>query len=164
MIFIGLGSNLGDRIENLELSLKKMSQTGIEIKRISPIYQSKAWGFTDQADFYNAVVEVGFSGSPHHLLAILNSIEGDLGRVRTLKWGPRTIDLDIIEFDGTILNSETLVLPHPLYMHRNFVLCPLKDLEPHWVPSGEKMDITAFLNKLDSPLPVKLAHTLSLQS
>lgn len=160
MIFIGLGSNLGNRIENLELSLKKMQQAGVRVKRVSPIYQSKAWGFTDQEDFYNAVVEVEFDGSPYHLLAILNGIEGDMGRVRTLKWGPRTIDLDILEFNGEVMESDNLIIPHPLYTQRSFVLCPLSDLEPSWIPTGESRSIADFLEKLDRPRPQKLQETL----
>ncbi|MCI4670185.1 MAG: 2-amino-4-hydroxy-6-hydroxymethyldihydropteridine diphosphokinase [Bacteroidia bacterium] len=149
-------------MDNLNISLQKMSQAGIQVSRLSPVYKSKAWGFTEQEDFLNAVAEVSFSGSAHHLLAVLNGVEGDMGRVRTLKWGPRTIDLDIIEFNGQVLESETLVLPHPLYTQRGFVLLPFKDLEPNWIPSGDSKSIGEYIDQIRGELPERISEPLAL--
>jgi len=160
MIFIGLGSNLGNRKQNLETALSQMKEKAILPLRCSSIYESKAWGLIDQNDFYNAVVEVEFDGPPDKLLDKLQEIEDDMGRVRSVKWGPRIIDLDIIEFHRRIERSERLVLPHPLYTQRGFVLYPLRELEPSWITTGEEESIDIWIQKLDEEAPKALGFTL----
>jgi 2-amino-4-hydroxy-6-hydroxymethyldihydropteridine diphosphokinase len=133
MIFLGLGSNLGDKRASLDTALAMLHLRGVRVLRVSPYLETAPWGVTDQDWFVNAVAEVTFSGSPEELLAICQAVELQLGRERLLKWGPRTIDIDLIEFNGEIRVSATLTLPHPLYRERDFVMLPLRQLEPDWV-------------------------------
>ena len=133
MIFLGLGSNLGDKTANLQMALQKLGEKGVAVLRISTILETPPWGFTEQDSFMNLVAEVGFDGTPESLLSILLGIENEMGRVREIKWGPRLIDLDILDFHRQIVQTETLSLPHPHYHERDFVMIPLRELEPDWV-------------------------------
>ena len=133
MIFLGLGSNLGDKTANLQMALQKLGEKGVAVLRISTILETPPWGFTEQDSFMNLVAEVSFDGTPESLLSILLGIENEMGRVREMKWGPRLIDLDILDFHRQIVQTETLSLPHPHYHERDFVMIPLRELEPDWV-------------------------------
>lgn len=127
-IYVGLGSNLGDRLKNIQRACYLMGQFGVNIVRVSPIYLTKPYGFVEQADFLNCVVEVQTDLTPLQLLGVLLEIEKRLGRVREKKWGPRTIDLDIIFFGNLVLETETLTIPHYDLINRQFVLKPLLDI------------------------------------
>ncbi len=104
--------------------------------------ETPPWGLIEQPSFINAVCEIDFTGSAPDLLDILQKIENDMGRIRTEKWGPRVIDLDILEFNREIHLGERLTLPHPFYPERTFVLEPLAELEPHWVPTGYRNTVS----------------------
>lgn len=132
MIFLGLGSNLGHKRSYLDTALAMLHLRGVEVLRVSPYLETAPWGVTEQDWFVNAVAEVAFSGSPEELLAICQAVELQLGRERLLRWGPRTIDIDVLEFHGETRDSATLTLPHPLYRERDFVMVPLRQLEPDW--------------------------------
>lgn len=96
------------------------------------------------------VCEVGFEGAPHELLDLVLEIEMELGRERLFKWGPRLIDIDLVEFQSKIVQDERLTLPHPYYLQRDFVLIPLAELEPDWHPTGMPHDITWYIDQLGS--------------
>lgn len=132
MIFLSLGSNLGDKRANLEKALELLALEGVEIARISSFYETAPWGNLNQDDFVNIVVEVIFDGSPAELLEIALATEQKMGRIRLEKWGPRCIDIDIIDFHRQQIQTETLTLPHPYYKERDFVMIPLKELVPNW--------------------------------
>lgn len=132
MIFLGLGSNMGDRTQNLKTALLKMEADGIRIIRTSQIIETAAWGFTNQNAFMNVVTEVEFEGTAESLLKQILAIETKMGRIRSVKWGPRVIDIDIIDFHRQIIHTENLILPHPYYSERDFVMIPLRELEPDW--------------------------------
>lgn len=132
MIFLGLGSNLGDKKQNLETALRLLSAKGVEIVRVSTIIETPPWGLSEQDNFLNLVAEVAFDGSPQALLSLILGIEKEMGRVRTTKWGPRIIDIDMIDFHRIRIHSELLTLPHPFYADRDFVMIPLRELEPQW--------------------------------
>lgn len=127
-VYIALGSNLGDRLKNIQRACYLMEGCGINIVKASPIYLTKPYGFVEQADFLNCVVEVQTDFTPFQLLEVLLEIEKRLGRVREQKWGPRTIDLDIVLFGNLVLSTETLTIPHYDLINRQFVLKPLLDV------------------------------------
>ena len=126
---IALGSNIGDTKANLDLALK-MLREATDVKQVSSYYSTKPVGYTDQPDFLNAVCIIESELPAMALLAMLQGIEKVMGRERTIKWGPRTIDLDIIQYGDLISKAEELSLPHPRAHERKFVLEPWHEIEP----------------------------------
>ncbi|HET6564421.1 MAG TPA: 2-amino-4-hydroxy-6-hydroxymethyldihydropteridine diphosphokinase [Xanthomonadales bacterium] len=130
--FIGLGSNMGDGPVIIRQALELLDENDdIKVQRVSSLYQTAAWGRTDQSDFTNAVAELVTGLPAVELLAKLLQVETRLGRTReTGRWGPRLIDLDLLTYGDESIDLPDLVVPHP-YMHkRAFVLVPLLELEP----------------------------------
>ena len=128
--FLGLGTNLGDRLANLQRAVDVLSATpGVRIVRSSRIYETAPVG-PAQPDFLNAVIEVDTDLEPHDLLAAAAAVERDLERVRDVRWGPRTIDVDILSFDDRVIDTPDLTVPHPRMHERGFVVAPLLELEP----------------------------------
>lgn len=136
--WIGLGGNLGNPVRNLcEAVLALDAHESIDVQRLSRLYRSLPWGVTDQPDFHNAVVAVSTTLAPEPLLSELLSLEAQLGRVRgPARWGPRHIDLDLLMYDGALVDSPQLTLPHPRLSERAFVLVPLMDIAPNLKPPG----------------------------
>ena len=131
MILLGLGSNMGDREKNLETALRLLEEDrSISIDQISAIYETAPFGVTDQADFLNMVAEITTKLSPYQLLAKCLAVEDLLGRIRTRRWGPRVIDIDLLVYDEIQLNEAALQLPHPGIFQRAFVLIPILDIAP----------------------------------
>jgi 2-amino-4-hydroxy-6-hydroxymethyldihydropteridine diphosphokinase len=129
--YIALGSNIGNREDNLNKAIEMLRQNEeIEVTKISSYINTAPVGFTDQPDFLNAVVEIKTTLCPHKLLEICSGIEKNLKRERIIHWGPRTIDLDILLYEDLILNDEDLIIPHPRMHEREFVLTPLKEIAP----------------------------------
>lgn len=126
---IALGSNIGDTKANLDLALK-MLREATDVKQVSSYYSTKPVGYIDQPDFLNAVCIIESELPAMALLAMLQGIEKVMGRERTIKWGPRTIDLDIIQYGDLISKAEELTLPHPRAHERKFVLEPWHEIEP----------------------------------
>ena len=126
---IALGSNIGDTKANLDLALSLLREA-TEVKKVSSYYSTKPVGFTEQPDFLNAVCIIETELPAISLLAMLHGIEKAMGRERIIKWGPRTIDLDIIQYGDLISNAEELTLPHPKAHERRFVLEPWCEIEP----------------------------------
>src|SRR5690349_1456128 len=124
-IFILLGSNLGDRKSNLSHARQEISRSIGEIVTASSIYKTAAWGNTEQPAFYNQVIEVSSMLTPEKMLSGILEIEKKAGRVRETKWGPRTIDIDILFYGDIVLSTETLTIPHPRIPDRRFTLLPL---------------------------------------
>lgn len=128
--YIGLGSNIGDRKRYLNNALQLMNSPHSRLVKVSGFYSTKPVGYTAQEDFLNCAAELTVRMTPHELLRFLQAIETRLHRERTVKWGPRTIDLDILLYDDAIIRSETLQIPHPRMHERLFVLVPLSELAP----------------------------------
>ncbi|MEZ4686717.1 MAG: 2-amino-4-hydroxy-6-hydroxymethyldihydropteridine diphosphokinase [Bacteroidia bacterium] len=145
MIFLGLGTNMGNREANIARALGELALSGIGILRCASVIETPAWGMEDQPAFLNTVAEVSFGGSARELLNTLLSVEEKMGRIREEKWGPRLIDLDIIEFNRQQIDEPGLQLPHPWYTQRRFVLEPLAQLEPGWVPAGMEVTVSELL-------------------
>jgi 2-amino-4-hydroxy-6-hydroxymethyldihydropteridine diphosphokinase len=129
IVFLALGTNLGDRRENLKSAISRFSPQ-VLIKDVSPIYVTEPWGFADQPQFLNMVVSGETELAPHALLRFLNGIERAMGRTRGIRYGPRLIDLDILFYGDEIIDDEELQVPHPRMAERRFVLVPLADIAP----------------------------------
>ena len=131
LAYIGLGSNLGKRKTNLESSIDRLDKTEkILVTKISSFFETKPVGGPPQPNFLNSALEIKTSLLPRILLIKLQRIENSLGRKRMVKWGPRTIDMDILLFENTIINDHNLIIPHPLMHTRKFVLDPLSKIAP----------------------------------
>jgi 2-amino-4-hydroxy-6-hydroxymethyldihydropteridine diphosphokinase len=129
--YIGLGSNIEPRKEYLDTAIKMLSESeGIELTAVSSYINTEPFGYTDQADFMNAVVEISTDLTPEELLSLCNRIESSLKRKRDIRWGPRTIDLDIILYGDYIIDEKNLIIPHSHMCYREFVLEPLNEIAP----------------------------------
>jgi 2-amino-4-hydroxy-6-hydroxymethyldihydropteridine diphosphokinase len=133
-LFLSLGSNLGNREENLNQAIQLIRQNISTNLSISNIYETEPWGNLNQAGFLNLILKIENSSLlPHEVLEKIQKIEIELGRVRVEKWGERCIDIDIIYFNDLVLDDTQLVIPHPFVQERKFVLVPLADVAPDWV-------------------------------
>ena len=129
--YLALGANLGDKWENMREAVRLLEAEGrCTVVARSSIYVTKPVGLEDQPDFVNAVIEVKTSLSPADLLKLCNDVEGRLGRERTIRWGPRVIDIDILLYEGVTVDAPDLTIPHPHMMERAFVLVPLAEIAP----------------------------------
>jgi 2-amino-4-hydroxy-6-hydroxymethyldihydropteridine diphosphokinase len=127
--YLGIGSNLGERRENIKKALDLLSKTrGIKIEKSSRIYETLPQGGPKQGKFLNAAVKIKTTFLPHSLLKTLKKIEQDLGRKNTVRFGPRLIDLDILFYGNKIINRKDLKVPHPKMFEREFVLKPLREI------------------------------------
>ena len=136
--FLGIGTNLGDRLANLQRAVDLLAATpGVRVLRSSRVYETAPVG-PPQPDFLNAVLEVETDLEPHGLLAAGADVERELQRVRLVRWGPRTIDVDVLTFDRREIDDADLVVPHPRMHERAFVLAPLLELEPDPMLPGRR--------------------------
>ena len=127
-LFLCLGSNLGNRPDNLKGALAEIGLRVGAVEKKSSVYETKAWGKNDQPDFLNMVIEVATELYPEQALNEIQKIETDFGRIRKEKWGSRTMDIDVLFYSNEILNSDRLTVPHPLMDKRRFVLLPLAEI------------------------------------
>lgn len=145
--YLGLGTNMGDRETYLSSAVKLLDNyENITVTNKSKIYETKAWGYTDQADFLNMCIEIKTSLNEYELLKVCQEVELKLSRERIIRWGPRTIDVDILFFNDIILNNEDLYIPHPRISERAFVLIPLMDINKNLLIKGKV--IGEYLNSL----------------
>ncbi len=152
IVYIGIGSNLGNREKNCLYAIELLEKRGILVKKRSSLHETEPWGVKDQPSFLNIAIEIETELEPKELLALLKDIETEVGREKTYHWGPRIIDLDILLFNSLILNTDDLKIPHP-YMHkRDFVLRPLHEIAPGVKHPLLKMSVRELLQKLESQL------------
>ncbi|MDB8438802.1 2-amino-4-hydroxy-6-hydroxymethyldihydropteridine diphosphokinase [Turicibacter sanguinis] len=129
LAYLSLGSNIGDKKKYLYDAIKLLDgYKGIRIVKLSSLYETSPWGYTEQDLFMNLVVLIETSLSPVELLDCCQFIEQELGRVRLIKWGPRVIDVDILLFEDETINTERLTIPHPFMTERDFVMIPLCEI------------------------------------
>ena len=132
MVFLSLGSNVGDREANLNYAIDVIEQLReCRVINVSEFINTKPYGVTDQDDFLNACIEIETLFTPEELLTVLQAIELEKGREREIKWGPRTLDIDILYYDNLVMSSDTLTIPHIDMHNRKFVLEPLCDIAPN---------------------------------
>jgi 2-amino-4-hydroxy-6-hydroxymethyldihydropteridine diphosphokinase len=148
-VFLGLGSNVGDRAANLAAALSGLPSEVAVLQR-SPIYETPPWGYEEQGAFLNQVVQVETDLGPLELLALLKLIEADAGRTTTFRYGPREIDIDILLYADLVFEHETLTIPHPSLHERAFMLVPLADLAPGLMHPTLKQTIAALRDALDT--------------
>ena len=130
--YIGIGSNLGDKEHNIKKSIDLIKEKS-KILEISRLYKTEPVGYKNQDKFLNCAIKIKTELKPIELLGFLQSIEKRLGRIRTIKNGPRTIDLDILFYGIEIINENNLIVPHPRLHEREFVLEPLEDISPNFI-------------------------------
>lgn len=136
--YLGLGSNLGERAAHLTEALRRLhSHPRLEVVKVSCVYETDPVGPQDQPDFFNLVAQVQVNCTPEELLAIVQQVEREMGRVRTERWGPRNIDIDILLYGNQTIDTPELQVPHPQMMRRQFVLVPLAEIAPDLIlPDG----------------------------
>lgn len=154
-IFILLGSNLGDRNSNLVEANGLIRQQIGSLLHESSIYETAAWGKTDQPSFYNQVIQISSSLSPQMLINKTQKIEKELGRVRTEKWGERIIDIDLLYYNQSIINDPKLQVPHAGIPDRRFTLIPLDEIAPDFVHPQLKKTNKQLLVNCNDGLEVK---------
>lgn len=131
--YLLIGGNLGNRSANLQKAIHLIEQNCGQIVQLSAIYETAAWGLTDQPSFYNQAIKLQTILEPVTLMQQLLNIETEMGRIRTIKLGPRIIDLDMLFYDQRILNTDFLVIPHPAITKRRFALLPLAEIAPQFI-------------------------------
>ncbi len=134
--YLGLGANLGDPARQLQEAVERLNEAcEVEVTRVSTFYRNPPLGPEDQPWYVNAVARVRTRLGPEELLLLLQQIETDMGRVRGERWGPRRLDLDLLLYNGEVIFTPDLVVPHPEMQHRVFVLAPLAEIAPRaWHP------------------------------
>ena len=159
--FIGLGSNLGERESMIRLALDDLARLPQTVLvRASSLYDTEPVGEVDQPNFLNAVAQIDTELTARQLLWNLQLIEKRLGRVRTQRWGPRTIDLDLLLYGSLVVDEPDLKVPHPELAQRSFVLVPLVELDPLLVHPGTGETLLSHLSKLNTRPPVKRGSRL----
>lgn len=129
--FLGLGSNLGDRLDHLQAGVSSLAgEQGVEVVAVSSVYRTEPVGGPEQPEFLNAVAVISTTLSPRELLALAQRIEGERGRRRKERWGPRTLDIDILLYGDITMHEADLEIPHPRLAERRFYLEPLLEVDP----------------------------------
>ncbi|AVQ45013.1 2-amino-4-hydroxy-6-hydroxymethyldihydropteridine diphosphokinase [Clostridium botulinum] len=146
--YIAFGSNIGDKKDYIKRALEKIEEREIKIIKVSPIYETEPYGVLDQDSFLNGVVRIETNLTPEDLIEVLLDIEKQLDRVRERKWGPRTIDLDIIFYDDLIINKNNLIIPHKDMENREFVLKPLCDIDENFIHPVLKKSVRQLYDRL----------------
>ncbi len=154
-IYLLLGTNLGNKFQNIQRAKEHLTSRMVIVKKESSIYETAAWGIEDQPSFYNEVIEVDQPYTPKKLLEIVLDIEIQMGRQRFQKWGERLIDIDILYFDQEQSATEDLQIPHPGIPNRRFTLYPLVEISPDFVHPILQLSNSQLLEECEDELQVK---------
>ncbi len=154
-VYLGLGSNLGEREQNLATALARL-QERLRLLAVSSLYETAPWGVTDQPPFLNAAVAAETDLSPGELLVFVKGLEREMGRQPGGRWGPRLIDVDILLYDDLVLHTPDVVVPHPHLAERPFVLVPLAEIAPDVVHPVYQQTIQALLARVSGREGVRL--------
>ncbi|WP_341760396.1 2-amino-4-hydroxy-6-hydroxymethyldihydropteridine diphosphokinase [Candidatus Endowatersipora endosymbiont of Watersipora subatra] len=147
-VWLGLGGNIGNVFVSLAKALRRIDEnSSICVKAVSTIYRTAPWGIEDQPCFYNCCTEISTCLTPGDLLKLCQTIENAGQRERQIRWGPRTIDVDILIYEGIVQHKQQLTLPHPRMLERSFALVPLKQITPDLVVGG--LSINSYLKVLN---------------
>ena len=153
--FLGMGSNLGNRLGHLERGLAGLARSGVRPLRASPIFDTDPVGMADQGAFLNLAVEVAWAGQPNELLVRCLEVERGEGRVRRVPDGPRTLDIDILLIGDRVIRDAGLEVPHPRAHRRRFVLVPLAEIAANFVHPLLKQPVGALLARCEDPAGVR---------
>lgn len=146
-VYLALGSNVGNSAQYIVKAIELLGPFLHDIKQ-APTYATRAVGYTDQANYLNTAISGQTTLSPQELLDVINTIEQQVGRIKRFRWGPREIDIDIIFYGDQVLESETLVIPHPSFRERDFVLQPLVDLNNEMIDPVSQKTVKQLLDQL----------------
>ncbi len=146
-IYILTGSNIGDSLALLQQAKLKINQLIGLVVEVSSIYKTAPWGNTNQQDFLNQVLLVETNFLPEQVIKMALDIEQNMGRIRTKKWAPRIIDIDILFYGDEIINQPSLIVPHPLLHERRFTLAPLAEIAPFYIHPSLQKSIELLLNE-----------------
>ena len=165
-VYLGLGSNLGHREENLQNAISTLSAIdGIRVKTISSCYQTEPVGpVTNQDDFYNIVAEIETTAGPGELLALIDSTERRVGRIRGERWGPRVIDIDILLWEDRVIDEDGLIVPHPELTNRAFVLVPLTEIAPDAIDPATRKSVAELASQLDDNHRVRRLDSMTFHT
>lgn len=155
-LYLLLGTNLGNKSENLNAAIQAISNEIGSVKSQSKIYVTGAWGIEDQPDFYNQAILVHTSKNPQEVLKALKIIENEVGRTESVRWGPREIDIDILFYGQWIYETPDLVIPHPQLQNRRFALMPLAEIAAEFHHPKIKKNIKELLSSCNDNLQVNL--------
>ncbi len=159
-IFLGLGSNVGDRLVNLESAIEKLNELpGTTVLTCSSVYESAPLGYLAQNDFLNMVAQVSTKFFPEQFFKNTLKIEDDLGRTRKIRWGPRTIDIDILYWGDSVISTDSLNIPHPEAKNRRFVLLPLSEIAADFLLPPNGYRISEVLEELVGENNIELYRT-----
>ncbi len=150
-IYIGIGSNLGDREGTCLKALEELEKRRIEVTKKSSRYETEPWGVRDQPKFINMVVEADTDLTPGGVLRVIKEIEKNLGRRETRRWGPRVVDLDILLYNDLVVDEPDLRIPHPHMHERDFVLKPLSEIAPEAIHPLLKKTVREMLSEAPNP-------------
>jgi len=154
-VFLLIGGNMGDRLQNLHQAIALLSATCGPVIQQSAVYETAAWGKTDQAAFLNQALLLTTSLTPQELITTILSVEEEMGRLRMEKNGPRVIDIDIIFYNELVMQEPNLTIPHPQLQNRHFVLVPLHEIAPTFVHPVLHKTITELLEECKDDLAVE---------
>ncbi|WNS80787.1 2-amino-4-hydroxy-6-hydroxymethyldihydropteridine diphosphokinase [Domibacillus sp. DTU_2020_1001157_1_SI_ALB_TIR_016] len=158
--YLSLGTNMGNREDQLKEAVRQLEeQKSLRLLAVSSIYETDPVGFTDQPSFFNIVVKLKTSMTPDELLAACQEIENKLGRERIVRWGPRTIDLDILLYNHDNIKSDSLIIPHPRMTERAFVLIPLAEIDTAITLPGTSLPLEQYVKNVQGKEGVKLWKT-----
>jgi 2-amino-4-hydroxy-6-hydroxymethyldihydropteridine diphosphokinase len=152
--WLSLGSNEGDRLQWFQKAMDLLSSNCGSIVNRSSVYETAAWGLTTQPDFLNMVIEVQTNKTPSQLLTEIHNIETVLGRQRDVKWGQRTLDIDILLYNNDIIKLPGLTIPHPFMQDRRFTLTPLAEIAPAYIHPKFNKTILQLLDECPDKLEV----------
>jgi len=162
MIYLNIGSNLtsvfGDKFENIKKTVNELTKLNIQIIKISSFYETPSYPDNKKPKFTNICIKLKTKMLAKNLLIKLKKIEKAIGRIKTKKNAPRVCDIDIIDFNKKILDSKNLVIPHPKSHLRNFVLYPLKEIEPGWIHPIFNKKIDFFISQLSSKAHIEITR------
>jgi 2-amino-4-hydroxy-6-hydroxymethyldihydropteridine diphosphokinase len=157
--YLLIGGNEGDRTRQLATAREKIQEAGGRIGLASSLYETAAWGKTDQADFFNQALEVATEQEADQWIVTLLEIEQRMGRRRLEKYGTRIIDIDILFFNNSIIRQPQLTVPHPEIQHRRFALAPMDEIAPFYIHPVLGRSVRELLASCTDPLPVKKLKT-----
>lgn len=148
-VYLGFGSNLGDRLKNIAAAFSNLHKRGVHWNAVSSVYSSKPYGVVNQPDFLNCVGRFIYAESPQRLLKTIGEIELFMGRVRKERWGPRNIDIDILLFGDLVMEEEYLTIPHRDIINRAFVLLPLVEIDSELADPRNGEFFSTYLKRLN---------------
>ena len=154
-VYLSIGSNIGDRLENLRLACRRLESSGLRLRALSSVYETEPVDVREQEWFLNCAVAIETTLEPLQLLDKVHDIERELGRRREIPKGPRTIDIDILIYGDAVLRSETLTLPHPSMLQRRFVLEPLNEIAPALLVPHANKTVAELYRELSDPAEVR---------